>query len=42
MRALPSHGHYTEQKNPDTKEYIVHDSIYISLKQVYLIYSDRN
>lgn len=43
MRDLPSHRYYVKEKNPDrVKEYMVHDPMYISSKQVYLIYGDIN
>lgn len=43
MRDLPSHRYYVKEKNPDrVKEYMVHDPMYKSSKQVYLIYGDIN
>lgn len=34
--------HYTDQKKPDTKEYTLHDFIYVVQEQAKLIYGDWN
>lgn len=36
-----SHKYYMERKNPDMKEYVLYDSIYLKFKKSKLIYNDR-